>query len=226
MTPRASACTTAAAEAAGRPSGNAAARVEALIASAGLIRAGVGPGGEEAVAAKLAEAGRCLATGDPFSSTALRLVDAWVWSPLVETARRGTTVVPGTATLEEVVRSLQRRLDAAGVDAAWIAVGSLQLGVSSSPAGTRRDRGDARWARGSPGRAPVVGRVAGRLLDAPWADRHRAANYARASAAHETAYDLYRRSGSVRQPLALNNLGQLLVRQGDYRLRGTCSRRP
>jgi CHAT domain-containing protein/tetratricopeptide (TPR) repeat protein len=195
--------------------------VEAMINCAGILMAQESRGEREATA-RLVEAARAanaLPASRASDAQLLSLLDETFWNPLVRQASRQPSIAAREAWLGDIVGRIQEALRKAKAPPAWVAQGSLRLS---------RFQFELQRVDATESTLETVARAVVDLKEAPTVlgdyfslrgnvETERS-NFALARAHHVQAYNYYKDARSNRQANALNNLGQVLIRQGDYRV--------
>jgi CHAT domain-containing protein/tetratricopeptide (TPR) repeat protein len=190
----------------------------ALINGAAL-QVGREAGGETAAADRLVEAASILPVASACDAQVLSHLDETFWQAVVERASERADLSARESWLRETVSRLQASLRQARVPQAWIAQGSLRLARFQFEL-QRMGATEAVLEAIAPRLADLT--AAPLVLGDYWTLRGNVeielSNFAQARAHHAQAYKYYHDAKHKRQAVALNNLGQVLIRQGDYRI--------
>jgi CHAT domain-containing protein/tetratricopeptide (TPR) repeat protein len=190
-------------------------RVAALRALTQIRSIQGGDSARSTAARCLAEAAKLGDPWDPLAVSASQVVAGAVWSPMIREADKDAEG-KAEARLIASIEMFRKALVAAGADRATAGSGTLFLAkyrydlrriADAEKTLLEIDRD------GGPGESPLFAGDYWTLRGLVATDRN---DYATARDCHDRAFRLYFRARLPQQVVALNNLGQLLLRQGDY----------
>jgi CHAT domain-containing protein/tetratricopeptide (TPR) repeat protein len=175
--------------------------------------------GEPAAISRLVAAARVVPAGPAGDTGLLDLLDELFWNQVVRRADRQQDLATREAWLRDTTGRIEIALKDAHAPSTWIAQGSLRLARFQF----EHQRMDATEATLRPVTTALDElKAAPLLLGDYWTLRGNVetelANFDTARRQLVQAYDAYAAARHKRQAPALNNLGQLLVRMGDYRI--------